>query len=68
MNAYGGNITQEQIDAIITKIWKDVDDMKQFLQDQDPVKNIPLDPFDFRKTSSEKKCETCTFRAICKKF
>jgi hypothetical protein len=42
--------------------------MKQFLEDQDPIKNIPLDPFIFRKTGSEKKCETCTFKAICKQF
>ena len=68
MRAYGGIITQQDIDDIIAKIWKDVDYQKQFLQDQDPVKNQPLDSLVFRKTSSGKKCESCTFRNVCGKL
>jgi CRISPR/Cas system-associated exonuclease Cas4 (RecB family) len=68
MNAYGGVITQKDIDEIIAKIGKDTDYMKQFLEDQDAVKNIPLDPFVFRKTTTTKKCESCTFRDVCGKL
>jgi CRISPR/Cas system-associated exonuclease Cas4 (RecB family) len=68
MNAYGGGLTQKDIDEIIAKITQDVAYQKQFLEDQDPLKNIPLDPFVFRKTSNAKKCETCTFREVCKKL
>jgi hypothetical protein len=68
MNAYGGVLTQKDIDDIIAKIWKDTDYMRQFLEDQNPIKNIPLDPFVFRKTSNAKKCESCTFRSVCKKI
>jgi CRISPR/Cas system-associated exonuclease Cas4 (RecB family) len=42
--------------------------MKQFLENQDPIENIPLDSFVFRKTSNAKKCESCTFRSVCKKL
>jgi hypothetical protein len=68
MNAYGGQLVQKDIDDIIEKIWKDVDYQKQFLEDQDPLRNVPLDPFVFRKTSSAKKCESCTFREVCGKL
>ena len=68
MNSHGGVITQQDIDDIITKIWKNVDYQKQFLENQDPIGNIPLDSFVFRKTTSAKKCETCTFRGVCSKL
>jgi hypothetical protein len=68
MNAYGGAMTQTDIDEIISKISKDVEYQKQFLEDQNPIKNLPLDPFVFRKTSNSKKCESCTFRSVCKKL
>jgi CRISPR/Cas system-associated exonuclease Cas4 (RecB family) len=68
MNTHGGIISQTDLDNIIEKIKKDVAYQKQFIQDQDPIKNIPLDPIVFRKTSSERKCESCTFREVCKKL
>ncbi|GHV22604.1 hypothetical protein FACS1894176_11060 [Bacteroidia bacterium] len=68
MNAHGGKVSQADIDDIIAKIQKDVDYQKQFIENQDPIKNIPLDPFVFRKTSSERKCESCTFREVCSKL
>jgi hypothetical protein len=68
MNTHGGNIAQADIESIIAKIKKDVDYQKQFLINQNPIQNIPLDFFAFRKTSSERKCESCTFRAVCKKL
>ena len=45
-----------------------MDYQKQFIEDQDPVRNQPLDSFVFRKTSSSKKCEGCTFRGVCGKL
>lgn len=68
MHSYGGVITQQDIDTIIEKIGKDVDYQKQFLEDQDPIKNQPLDPVVFRKTTNLKKCESCTFRNVCGKL
>lgn len=68
MNAYGGKIQQEDIDFIISKIKNDITIQKNFLQDADAEKNIPLDPDFFHDALSEKKCETCTFREVCKKF
>lgn len=68
MNTHGGSVSQADIDGIIAKIQKDVDYQKQFLENQDPIKNIPLDSFVFRKTSSTKKCESCSFREVCKKL
>jgi len=68
MNAHGGMVSQNDIDTIIAKIGKDVEEQKKFLENQDPVKNIPLDPFVFRKTSNDRKCESCTFRSVCNKL
>ena len=68
MNAYGGVITQQDIDDIIVKIGKDVESQRQFLVDQDVEKNIPLDVVLFRKTTSAKKCESCVFRGVCGKL
>ncbi|MDR3168190.1 MAG: hypothetical protein LBU27_00015 [Candidatus Peribacteria bacterium] len=68
MNTHGGIISQTDIDYIIEKFKKDVDYQKQFIQDQDPIKNLPLDLLVFRKTSNKKKCESCTFRDVCKKL
>ena len=68
MNSYGWVLKQEDIDWIINKIQHDVEDQKQLLIDQDPYKNQPVDLMMFRKTTSEKKCERCTFRDVCKKL
>ena len=68
MNAYGGVLTQQDIDDIIAKIGKDTDNQKQFLVDQDAEKNLPLDSVLFRKTTSARKCESCTFRSVCGKL
>ena len=68
MNSYGGILKQEDIDWIIHKIQQDVQEQKHFLVDQDPYKNQPVDLMMFRKTTSEKKCERCTFREVCKKL
>ena len=68
MNSYGGILKQEDIDWIIEKIQQDVEDQKQLLVDQDPYKNEPVDVMMFRKTTSNKKCETCTFRSVCEKL
>ncbi len=68
MNAYGGILRQEDIDSIIAKVQHDVEEQKQFLVDQDPYKNQPVDLMMFRKTTSEKKCEECPFRSVCKKL
>jgi hypothetical protein len=45
-----------------------VEEQKQFLVDQNPYKNQPVDLMMFRKTTSDKKCENCTFRSVCKKL
>lgn len=68
MNNYGGVLMQDDIDGIVTKIEKDVGLQKKFLVDEDPVRNIPVDAMMFTKTSSVKKCESCTFRSVCEKF
>lgn len=68
MNSYGWVLKQEDIDWIISKIQKDTQEQKNLLVDQDPYKNEPVDLMMFRKTSSNKKCESCTFRSICKKL
>ena len=68
MNAYWGILKQDDIDDIISKVQHDVEEQKQFLVDWDPYKNQPVDLMMFRKTTSEKKCEQCPFRSICKKL
>ena len=68
MNSYGWILKQEDIDWIIEKIKHDVEDQKQLLVDGDPYKNQPVDLMMFRKTTSEKKCEHCTFRDVCQKL
>ncbi|MCR5412587.1 MAG: hypothetical protein K6E76_06520 [Patescibacteria group bacterium] len=68
MHAYGGKLQQQDIDSIIQKIQQDVEKQKNLLVDRDPEKNIPVDPDLFSPSLSDKKCETCTFRAVCKKF
>lgn len=68
MNMVGGDIIQEDIDGIIAKIWQDVDFQKQFIEDQDVIKNIPLSHKSFARTTSEKKCENCSFRKVCEEL
>lgn len=64
-------ITQQDIEWIIQKIINDVNFQKQFIVDWDVTKNIPVPQKNFQRTTSAKKCQTCTFRKICedlKKF
>ena len=68
MNSYGWIMKQEDIDWIIEKIKKDVNEQEQLLVDQNPYKNQPVDLMMFRKTTSEKKCEQCIFRSVCQKL
>ena len=61
----GGQITQKDIQDIIQKIINDVNFQKQFIVDWDVIKNIPLAHKNFHRTTSPKKCESCTFRKVC---
>lgn len=63
-----GKIQQEDIDFIIQKIIEDVEYQKQFLVEQDPERNEPLNHSAFSRTTSEKKCIWCTFRDVCQKL
>lgn len=63
-----GTIEQQDIDHIIQKILEDVEYQKQFLVEQDPERNEPLNHTAFTRTSSEKKCIWCTFRQVCQKL
>jgi len=68
MNIVGGDIEQKDIEDIITKIAQDVDFQKQFIVDQDVVKNIPMPHKNFARTTSSKKCESCGFRKVCEEL
>lgn len=68
INRKGGKIEQENIDAIIEKIIQDVAFQKQFLINQDPLANKPLSHTAFKRTTSSKKCASCTFRDVCEKL
>ena len=68
MNSYWWIMKQEDIDDIIEKIKQDVEEQKQLLVEQNPYKNQPVDLMMFRKTTSDKKCETCIFRDVCQKL
>lgn len=68
MNSYGGILKQEDIDSIIEKIQYDVEEQKKLLVDWNAYRNQPVDMIMFRKTTSEKKCEHCTFRSVCEKL
>jgi len=68
MNSYGGILKQEDIDSIIAKMQNDVNEQKQFLVEQNPYRNQPVDLMMFRKTASDKKCEDCIFRDVCKQL
>jgi len=68
MNALGGEVTQEDIDGVIQKIIQDVDYQKQFIVDQDVVQNIAVSHKNFQRTTSPKKCKSCTFRKVCEEL
>ena len=68
MNSYGGILKQEDIDWIIEKIKNDVEEQKKLLVEWNPYRNQPVDMVMFCKTTSDKKCEHCTFRDVCKKL
>lgn len=63
-----GKIQQNDIDEIIEKIVQDTNFQKTFLVDQNASKNQPLPSTTFSRTTNEYKCETCTFRKVCKEL
>ncbi len=65
LNEIGGKIEKIDIDNIIQKLKDDMEYQKQFLVDHDIVKNEPLPHTSFPRTTSEKKCASCTFRKVC---
>lgn len=65
LKSNGWQITQKDIDDIIQKIINDVNFQKQFIVDWDVIRNIPVAQKNFHRTTSAKKCESCTFRKIC---
>lgn len=65
LHQYGGKIGKADMDYIIQKLKEDVEFQKQFLMDNDIVRNQPLSPDNFPRTNSAKKCATCTFRKVC---
>lgn len=65
LNQIGGKIEKIDIETIIQKLKDDMDYQKQFLVDHDIVRNEPLSHASFPRTTSEKKCASCTFRKVC---
>ena len=65
LHQIGGKVEKADIDHIIQKLKEDVEFQKQFLEDNDIVKNQALTPDHFPRTNSAKKCATCTFRKVC---
>jgi hypothetical protein len=65
MNSIGGDVVQKDIDDVVDKIIQDVDYQKQFIQDNDPIKNLPMSHKTFQRTTSFKKCDSCSFKKIC---
>ncbi len=65
LNKIGGKIEKIDIDHIIQKLKDDMEYQKQFIVDGDIVKNEPLEHTHFPRTTSAKKCATCTFRKVC---
>ncbi len=68
INMYWGKIKQEDLDAVIQRIIKDVELQKSFLKDEDVVQNQPLESVMFTRTEDTKKCDSCTFRKVCNKL
>lgn len=65
LNKIGGKIEKTDIDYIIQKLKDDMEYQKQFLVDGDIYKNEPLSHDHFPRTTSAKKCASCTFRKVC---
>jgi len=65
LNKIGGKIGKMDIDHIIQKLKEDMEYQKQFIVDGDIVKNEPLEHTQFPRTTSAKKCASCTFRKVC---
>lgn len=65
LHQIGGKVEKADIDHIIQKLKEDVEYQKQFLEDNDIIKNQALAPDHFPRTNSTKKCVTCTFRKVC---
>jgi hypothetical protein len=65
LNKVGGKIEKTDIDYIIQKLKDDMEYQKQFLVDGDIVNNEPLAHDHFPRTTSAKKCASCTFRKVC---
>jgi len=68
MQSKGWAIAQKDLDDVIQKIIEDTTYQKQFLVNQDSIANIPLPHTHFQRTTSPKKCATCTFRLVCDKL
>lgn len=65
LHEIGGKIEKSDIDGIINKLKEDMEYQKQFIIDGDIVKNEPLSHDHFPRTTSAKKCASCTFRKVC---
>ena len=68
LSVYGGEVHQEDIDDILTKIKNDVNFQKKFLVNEDPFLNEPLEITSFSRTLQKQKCEKCTFRKVCQEL
>ena len=65
LNKIGSKIEKTDIEYIIQKLKEDMEYQKQFLVDGDIVMNEPLSHDHFARTTSAKKCASCTFRKVC---
>ncbi|NOZ44749.1 MAG: hypothetical protein GXP45_06500 [bacterium] len=61
----GGKIQREDIYHIQQKISLDVNNQKQLLVDQNPIKNKALPSEYFHRTEQKYKCKSCRFRKVC---
>ncbi len=68
LHEIGGKIAKTDIDYIINKLKEDMEYQKQFIIDGDIVKNEPLSHDHFPRTTSAKKCASCTFRKVCEEL
>ena len=68
MKKIWGKIAHAPIAGHTQKFKEDVKYQKQFLVDEDEVKNQPIPHENFYRTKSAKKCESCTFRKVCEEL
>lgn len=65
LNKIWGKIQKTDIDYIVQRLKDDMEYQRQFLIDGDIVNNEPLPHENFPRTTSAKKCASCTFRKVC---